>query len=111
MLDLPIPTEAMSCIVAVVHLSKLESILFSPLLHDVAEVFDLWIGGVLQHLENLNQPFSLLLSGDNHLENSNGSSTLTLPELWVSVQSLQHVKGLHREIELSHFVTVVGDQT
>ena len=75
----------------------------------------------------------VLPAGYNHLENSNGSSPLALPILWIRIQSLKHIKSLTKVkadalrimtdkttvsvlldsvylcciVELSHFVAVV----
>lgn len=92
------------------YLSEFETVLGSPLLHNLEEVLDLGVVGALQHLHDLNQSFLLLHSGDHHLEHSDRGSTLTFPEFWVRVKSLQNVESFGREVELAHFVGVIGNE-
>lgn len=90
--------------------SEFEAVVFAPFLHDLDEVLHLWVICVLQKLNDLNQTLLVLLLRDNHLENTNCSTTLTLPELRVRVQPLEHVERLHRVVELAHFVAIVCNQ-
>lgn len=90
--------------------SKLKSIIFSPFLHYLHEVFDLWVISILKHLNNFNQSLLALFPCYHHLEHSDCCSSLALPELGVWIKSLEHVKGLDRVVELSHLVAVIGDQ-
>ena len=90
--------------------SELESILFTPFLHDLDEVFYLRVRGVLEHVDDIDESLLLLNTGDHELEDTNCGTTLPLPELWVSIKTLQHVKRFRREVELAHLVAVVGDQ-
>ena len=91
-------------------LSELETIILAPLLHRLDDVLNLRVLGILQHLNYFNKTFLALLSSDNLLEHSDCSSSLTFPELWICVQSLEHVECLHGEVELAHLVAVVSDQ-
>ena len=90
--------------------SELEAVVLAPLLHHLHKVLDLGVVSILKQLDGLNQPLLAFLTGDHQLEDANRGTSLSLPELWIGVKSLEHVEGLHRVIELSHFVTVVGDQ-
>jgi len=78
-----------------INFSKLEAIVLAPLLDDSYKVFNLWVRGAFKHLDNFDKSFFLLLASDSHLENSEGSSTLSLPKLWVCVKSLQYIKCLN----------------
>ena len=50
------------------------------------------------------------MASHDKLEDSNSGSSLTFPEFWISIKSLEHIKCLDRVVELAHFVAVVGDQ-
>ena len=45
--------------------SELESIVLAPLLHDLDEIFHLRVGGVLQHLDDLNESLFVLSAGNS----------------------------------------------
>ena len=90
--------------------SELEAVVLAPLLHDLHEVFDLRVGRVLQHVDDLDEPLLVLDTCDDELEDTDSSATLALPEFRVSIEPLEHVEGLDREVELAHLVAIVGDE-
>ena len=60
------------------QLSELVAILLAPLLHHGDEVLDLRVDGVLQQADHLDEPLSLLLASDDHLEDADRRHTLIL---------------------------------
>lgn len=90
--------------------SELEAIILAPFLHDLHEVLYLRIVRVLQHVDNLDESLLIFCSSHYHLENADGGTTLTFPEFWVSIKSLENIEGLDREVELAHLVAIVSDQ-
>ena len=90
--------------------SELEAVVLAPLFHDLDEVLDLRIRSVLEHIDHLDQSLLVLSTSDDKLEDSDGGTTLTLPELRVGIKALEHIKGLHGEVELAHFVAIIGDE-
>ena len=93
-----------------VSCSELETIVFAPLLHDLHEVFDLRIARILKHINDFNESLFVLGSRYDHLEDSDGGSTLALPELWICVKPFKNIEGLDGEVELAHLVAVVCDE-
>ena len=91
-------------------ISELEPVVLAPLLHYLNKVLNLWVIGILEHLYHLNQPLFGLFSSDDHLEDTDSCATFAFPKFGVRVKPLQNVKGLHRMIELAHFITVIGNQ-
>ena len=77
------------------HYSNLhfEAVVFAPFLHHLDEVLNLRVVCVLQHLNYFNQSLVALFAGDNHLKNTDGGSSLTLPEFWIRVESLKNVES------------------
>ena len=92
------------------ELSELEAVVLAPLLHDLDEVLNLWVRRILQHVDDLDEPLLVLDSRDDKLEDTDGGAALALPELGVSIEPLEHVEGLDREVELAHLVAVVSDE-
>lgn len=90
--------------------SELHAVLLAPLHDHLHEVLCLGVLGVLHHLHHLDKSLLVLLTRDYHLEHSDGGPSLAFPELWVGVQSFQNVEGLHRVVELPHFVAVIRDK-
>ena len=91
-------------------ISELEAIVFTPFFHCLDEVFHLRVVRILQHLDDLDESLLALLTCNNHLENTDGSATLALPEFGVWIEALENVECLNRIIELTHLVAIVGDQ-
>ena len=87
-----------------------EAIVFAPLFHDLYEVLNLGVVGVLEHLDDFNESLVALFASDHHLEDTNCSSALAFPEFGIRVKSFKDVEGLRRVVELAHFVAVVRDQ-
>ena len=77
-----------------VSCSELETIVFAPLLHDLHEVFDLRIACILKHINDFNESLFVLGARYDHLEDSDGGSTLAFPELWICVKSFKNIEGL-----------------
>ena len=76
-----------------VLLSELKPILLAPFLHGLDDVFDLRIISALQAGYDLRKSIIGLDSSDNHLEDTDSSATLALPELRIWVQSLEHIES------------------
>ena len=75
--------------------SELEAIVFAPLLHDLDKIFDLRVRSVLEHVDHFYKALLVLSTSYNQLENTDSSSTLALPELWISIKTLKYIKCLH----------------
>ena len=86
------------------------SILLCPFLHHLNDLFNLWIGCVLEHLDNIGQGLSFFPPSDDHLPMTNAGTTFSFPIFRVWIQPLQHVEGFGRVKELSHFVAIIGNQ-
>ena len=93
-----------------VLLSELKPILLAPFFHGLDDVFDLGIISALQAGYDFRQAIVGLDASDHHLEDTDGSAALTLPELRIWVQSLKHIESLYRVKEVAHFVAVIGNQ-
>ena len=90
--------------------SKLKAIILAPFLHNLNEVLNLWVARILEHIDDLDEALLVLSSSYNHLEDSDGGTTLAFPELGVGIQTLEHVEGLDRKVELAHLVAIISDQ-
>ena len=75
--------------------SELEAIVFAPLLHDLDKIFDLRVRSVLEHVDHFYKALLVLSTSNNQLENTDSSSTLAPPELWISIKTLKYIECLH----------------
>ena len=91
-------------------LSEFEAIVLAPLFHDLNKVLNLWVVGVLEHLDHFHQPLFRLFAGHDHLEDSDRRPSLSFPELGVWVQPLEDVECLDGVIEEAHLIAIVGNQ-
>lgn len=78
-----------------VRRSQFESIILPPFFHNLHEVLYLRIVCVLKHLNYFHKPLFRLFACNNHLEHSDGSSSLTFPEFGIWVQSFEHIEGFY----------------
>ena len=76
-----------------ISVSELKSIFFAPFFHYLDDVLNLWIVNALKHLNDILESLFRFFAGYNHLENSNGGSSLAFPELWIRVKTLEDIEG------------------
>ena len=82
----------------------------TPLLHVLHEVVDLRIAHVLKHMNGFNRALLILGTRDKQLEDPDSCTALALLELRVSIEELQHIESLRRELEQAHFVAIISNQ-
>ena len=67
--------------------SEFKSVVLTPFLHNLHEIFYLRVVGAFKNLNNFKKFLFVFLLGYYHLEHSDGCAALSFPELWIGVQT------------------------